>query len=852
MQILLINGGLYGLIKGLYGTLAKTYDLMLTLVEKTSGYNFDSFAQSLYTIAGVFMLFRVTVGLINMIINPDQVNDKNAGAGKLLTRIVTSIVLLLVFAPTSFVMRSDGLLNRVQEAVIGEDGLVNNFISGSNMSESKKIDITKENTSTSKLLYNNNLLFEDVYAATKSKTCYFAQKVYKNSSTSSSALIRECKAKPICQLGSSEYNKSECEKCQNEAKANVGTEYYKVTFYYADSDVKKGVKISDNSNMTAEAFIGSEGGYNFSDPNFKAGGSPSITEKSVVECENWGIMKYGAQLGRLVHNPDEDSAVYIGYNSLADMDGSVEDDIDDNYEEYVDACLNDPDECDTNIVEKIESRNSWLPGVSNSAIEFITNLASSFQTCNADSSSECEDAKEEQFGLVEGTSAKDGSKKIVDLMDEEDLTLEFVIALIAGILLIVFIIMLCVDVVVRNFKLLLLKMIAPIPIISYVDPKDKIFMNWLKMFFSVYIDLFIKLMAIKIALVLIDQLTDLDLEGIEYFFVIIGILIFAKLIPSMISKIFGLDINGSFKDIGNMIKSGAGLAAGAVIGGAVGAATGKGFGRISGALGGAFRGAGSGSKGKIMGGAQSIAARNNKINQQKEEGLKLMDRMMIGVAGMTGIPLSGKHAEKQIAAVNAAQEQNSNFKKWVEGEAEKKGVVFKTGNTAVQGKSGRVYKSITGGSTTTIANGNQTVDWKRELEITNVLQGMTEAEFQNMKVNDKAHLEELIGAQAAAQDNLTMSKLYQNDRIATLKDTATAEYITQKSGDKELEQQRELVKTKIQEARDIGVDIPNSISVDNINAKTFSNNKDSLIDLQNKITKEKEPALKRSKYVKEQ
>ena len=69
---------------------------MLTLVEKTSGYNFDSFAQSLYTIAGVFMLFRVTVGLINMIINPDQVNDKNAGAGKLLTRIVTSIVLLLV------------------------------------------------------------------------------------------------------------------------------------------------------------------------------------------------------------------------------------------------------------------------------------------------------------------------------------------------------------------------------------------------------------------------------------------------------------------------------------------------------------------------------------------------------------------------------------------------------------------------------------------------------------------------------------------------------------------------------------------------------------------------------------
>ena len=49
--------------------------------------------------------------------------------------------------------------------------------------------------------------------------------------------------------------------------------------------------------------------------------------------------------------------------------------------------------------------------------------------------------------------------------------LDFFPALIAGIGILLWILVMCVDVIVRRFKLLLLQMIAPIPIISYV-PRD--------------------------------------------------------------------------------------------------------------------------------------------------------------------------------------------------------------------------------------------------------------------------------------------------------------------------------------------------------------------------------------------
>lgn len=99
-----------------------------------------------------------------MIINPDQVRDKNVGAGKLLTRVVTSILLLLLFQPTGFLLDRNpedlGLLHRLQSAIIGtenEAGVIDRLFSGNvNVSYSG----TKGNEDLFSDIYENNLFLK--------------------------------------------------------------------------------------------------------------------------------------------------------------------------------------------------------------------------------------------------------------------------------------------------------------------------------------------------------------------------------------------------------------------------------------------------------------------------------------------------------------------------------------------------------------------------------------------------------------------------------------------------------------------------------------------------------------------
>ena len=127
-----------------------------------------------------------------------------------------------------------------------------------------------------------------------------------------------------------------------------------------------------------------------------------------------------------------------------------------------------------------------------------------------------------------------------------------------------YLLVLCIEVVVRTLKLTLLQMIAPIAIISYVSPKDKILGQWAKMYASTYLDLFIKLFAISFGASLIIALKPSTDSPIKSLLFILGILVFMKVIPTMISKIFGIDIaSGTLKDSMGMLKKGVGVAAGA-------------------------------------------------------------------------------------------------------------------------------------------------------------------------------------------------------------------------------------------------------------------------------------------------
>ena len=173
----------------------------------------------------------------------------------------------------------------------------------------------------------------------------------------------------------------------------------------------------------------------------------------------------------------------------------------------------------------------------------------------------------------------------------------------------------CFDIAVRSVKLSFLQLIAPIPIISYVDPKSSksgMFQKWTKTCISTYVDLFIRLVAIYFAIYIIkivsnsSQLSywygDGEPNAIIYVFIIVGALMFAKQVPKLIEDITGIKLSGKFELnplkkfednalVGKRITS---AVAGLATGGIAGAVAGQGIGKIGRFISGGLSGAGRG------------------------------------------------------------------------------------------------------------------------------------------------------------------------------------------------------------------------------------------------------------------
>jgi len=163
---------------------------------------------------------------------------------------------------------------------------------------------------------------------------------------------------------------------------------------------------------------------------------------------------------------------------------------------------------------------------------------------------------------------------------------KFIISTICGAFAALVLLSFCMDVAVRIIKLYFLRLIAPIPIISYIDPikGEGIFKKWLSNVGKTYADLFIRLIAIFFAIFIIQQvatqpaLKDFNGNPIDnpfvIIFIIIGALMFAKQFPKLIQDITGISLDGKmqlnpFKKIGEQAVGGKAMLAGAA--GAVGA-----------------------------------------------------------------------------------------------------------------------------------------------------------------------------------------------------------------------------------------------------------------------------------------
>ena len=148
------------------------------------------------------------------------------------------------------------------------------------------------------------------------------------------------------------------------------------------------------------------------------------------------------------------------------------------------------------------------------------------------------------------------------------------ISMIVGFVFVVIMFSFTIEVAVRSVKLAVLRIIAPVPIISYMDPKgskDNAFNTWVKTLSSTYLDLFIRLATIYFVLFIIQSMITNGvvinygtgvIGVISVIIIWIGLFAFAKQAPKFIRAIFGLKDEGpgllsGFKALGE----GLGLAA---------------------------------------------------------------------------------------------------------------------------------------------------------------------------------------------------------------------------------------------------------------------------------------------------
>lgn len=142
--------------------------------------------------------------------------------------------------------------------------------------------------------------------------------------------------------------------------------------------------------------------------------------------------------------------------------------------------------------------------------------------------------------------------------DRNKIEYNWLLQLISGVVLVYVLLNFCIDMAVRVVKLGYFQIIAPIPILTIMIPgQKKIFDNWMKQSIQTFLDVFLRIFIIFMGVFLINTLPPIgdDLwtqslspthPNIARAFIMIGILIFMKQAPKLISDIFGIS-SGSFK-----------------------------------------------------------------------------------------------------------------------------------------------------------------------------------------------------------------------------------------------------------------------------------------------------------------
>lgn len=576
---------------GLYRSIAAIYTDMLNLVDTFNdsplAETLNNISANVYVLVGVFMLFRIGVSLLNYLVDPSKLDDKKVGGGQLVTHILISIVLLLSL---NFVFK---WTNDLQTILLERDGILYKIISTGNAEMSKLNDLQLINTQEVSVVSKKYKDNENICNNTATIKAALKEHIINN--------IREgCFTK--------KYTRAEAEKLVNS------------------------VPITYNSSGRELTGI-----------------SGSIDETSLKGLNTKVSVKYKNQVGQSVSGVKPNfhltnATCYFNFPLSRDYSDNSLDSISGfHVEYYCDSSKSDEVE---KSIEGIENKKEQQirkdqgkydnSSIEESGFEFATITLSTFMS----PSDEVDDTILKQY------SGEKSSDWWADQIEDEQksssgitYSMDWLLAFICGLAIIAVLLAIMIEVVVRNLKLVFLQAIAPIPVVSYMNPNDKLLGTWVKQYIGVYFSLFIQLFVILIIPDLMMKLLDSVTGGFILKIVIIaGCLLFTKEAPKFIGKLLGLDnMEGSFGDAFKMVKTGLGIGAGAAaaaVGSTIGgvqafhatkgqsgwnrfAAGANAFGTGVSSI---FKGASGGAKGKILEGSKHAKDISNKRRDMYESG----------------------------------------------------------------------------------------------------------------------------------------------------------------------------------------------------------------------------------------
>lgn len=390
----------------------------------------------------------------------------------------------------------------------------------------------------------------------------------------------------------------------------------------------------------------------------------------------------------------------------------------------------------------------------------------------------------------------------------------FVTALIMTIILLGY----CVDISIRVFKLIILQIIAPIPIISYIDPKsskDGAFSKWLKMVGSVYLDVFIKLAIIYFILLVISELITsgtianltLSLFGKQGTFrsgmvmvaLVMGLFFFAKEAPKFIADALGVKMSENSHLFGGLSK----IAAAATLGaGAIGSGIASGrssfmsddangknhnVGRILKNVGagivGAASGLGTGANAALnakdhhaKAAMDAMAKRNATALAAGASGSTFFGRMGSTLMGLTTGETSAAIGKREIADLEASKAAFETVKSRASGEMVKQDWTW--GNLGLKDANGNDlglqanYKSFMAAKNAAASAGKSSFEVQLKDANGNIHTHMISMETANMqegfllKNNEDDYIKQNINGTAEKIDNVLMADISNAEKVS--------------------------------------------------------------------------------------